>query len=93
MGVDVCGTTAMRESVRDAECPAVQHESAELKFSMAEEAHVQALEGVGECGAADMLVCSATRGRACVASPGSEARALRGNTPPSRFSCKRFFCA
>ena len=43
----------------------------------------------GECGAADTLVCSAVRGRACGASAGSGVRALRGNPPPSLFSRKR----
>ena len=70
---------------------AVQHGSAECIFSMAGEAHVQAMEDVGECGAADTLVCGAMRGRACVASAVSEARALRGDTPPSLFSLKRVF--
>ena len=78
----------------------MQHGSAECKFSMAGEAHVQAMEDVGmwvkgECGAADTLVCSAMRGRACGASAGSEARALRGDTPQVftsiAFSRKRFF--
>ena len=53
----------------------VQHGGAEWKCSMVEEAHVQAVEGMGECGAADAPVCSAMRGRACGASAGSEVRA------------------
>ena len=67
---------------------------------MVGEAHVQGVEGVGECGAADTLVCSGQRDtpharscRGCGASAaaGSEARALRGDTPPSRFLVKGTF--
>ena len=49
----------------------VQHGSAEWKCSMTGEARVQAMEGVGERGAADTLACGATRDRACGASAGS----------------------
>ena len=56
---------------------AVQHGSAECIFSMAGEAHVQAMEDVGECGAADTLVCSAIA-RSCVCGVGRAPGARRG---------------
>ena len=71
----------------------MQHGSAEWKCSMMGEVRVQAMEGVGECDAADAPVCSAMRGRACGASAGSEVRALRGDTPPSLFSLRNFIAA
>ena len=61
----------------------VQLGNAECKCSAEGQAHVHVLEGAGELGAADTMVCGVVSGRACVVSVGSGARAMSGHTPPA----------
>ena len=59
----------------------MQHESAEVKCSVGEYAHVHAREGVGELGAVVVVVRVAAAADPRGVSAGSDARAMCGHTP------------